>query len=170
MKLERGRPEVCSADDPQRPALEAVYLRDGALEATDSYCIVRVPVMVEEGDLDGPINRLALELARKHTQGKLDCSRENHTVIPGVGGINRPKLEREAPTYEKLAAENRYDPTLKITLDPRLLLGVAEAMGTRYVTIDIPPHEKHAIRITSDSGGEALLMPVQRGNEGRAEP
>jgi hypothetical protein len=146
--------------------LQAVYLRGDYLEATDSYKIVRVAVERDEADEDGPINPEALRLAREHG-GTLDCSRENHTVIPGFGGINRPKLEEEAPTFESLAERSAYEPAVRIALSAEFLLGIAKAFGAQSVILEVPPTTEEtvlqAIRVVpiEPDGSEAYLMPVQ---------
>ena len=168
MRVPDGKPEECAeAPTGDRPALEAVYLRGDFLEATDSYRIVRVRVERDEADEDGPIHPDALRLAREHG-GKLDCSRENHTVIPGFGGINRPTLEtEEAPTFASLAERSIYEPATRIAINARFLLGVAEAFGVESVVLEVPPTQEEAvvqaIRVVpiQPDGSEAYLMPVQ---------
>jgi hypothetical protein len=167
VRLPNGIPEECAqAPGGDQPALQAVYLRGGFLEATDSYRMVRVPVVRDEGDQDGPIHPDALRLARERGR-RLDCSREHHTVIPGFGGINRPTLETDqAPTFESLAESNTYEPMLRIALNAKFLLGIAEAFGVTNVILEVPPTTEYAlaqaIRVvpTQADGCEAFLMPV----------
>ena len=177
MRVPDGRPEECvwvpGVDDVERPALTAVYLRGDFLEATDSYRFVKVAVTREPDDEEGPIHPDALRLAREHGEF-LDCSREHNTPIPGYGAINRPKPDpKEAPTYESLAEKSAYEPTTRIPINARLLLGIAEAFGTDVVILEVPPTTEEMIsralhvvpgdrwtRGDHDDGSEALLMPV----------
>ena len=167
MRVPDGTPEECVQPlGGEQPALQAVYLRGEFLEATDSYRMVRVRVEREENDRDGPINPDALRLARERGRA-LDCSRENHTVIPGFGGINRPKLETDhAPTFETLAERNSYEPTLLVAINAKFLLGIAEAFGTHTVILEVPPTTERALAQaihvvpSEDDGSEAYLMPV----------
>lgn len=163
MRLPRGKPDVCVGEDESRPQLEVVYLRGEYLEVTDSYKFVKVKVERTPDDLDGPIPTLAFELAREHGL-LIDCSRENHVVLPGLGAINRPALQKEVPTYETIKTEVMNPPAQRISVNTKYLRQIAKAFGGgETVTLEIPAEgEVKAMRVLplGEDGTEAVLMPV----------
>lgn len=170
-------PERDGANDvkgvPVPEKLGVVYLRGEFLEATDSYIAARVPVERQTGDVDGPIPLLAFELARRLAVGGAvpQLALGEHVAgLKGKAGVNRPKIDREPPTYEKLGA-NWFDAVrpVRVAIDVRKLVQAAEAIGSNLVTLDVAQDSSVPLLVTpydlgrpgpDYEGAQAFVMPL----------
>ena len=170
MKVPQGTmPEKCASRDKMRTAITEPYLKGGYLWATDSYSLTRIPVEVEDGDVDGFVTADALKMARK-------ASGKNRPAIIGANGsqtvgevtMPRPELGEFPNTEQLIPSDDREE--IVIGLNPKLLLNIAQALGADTVRIRIDadspnmkPYVIEALQGSSLKGDDrmGLLMPVR---------
>lgn len=142
--------KACSGD-ASRPVLHAVYLQkqengQARLLATNGRIAAIVPVVVDESDSAGYISHDALKAARKAAPRSAECFFTANGVCKMPDG---QEFSRPTPgNYPNVDAVIPKDETkFSVSLDPALLLAVAQAIGAeRGVTLEISG-EGRAVRV-----------------------
>lgn len=130
-KIEKVLPK-----DRDNPVLTNPYLdiEAGVVLASNNRCALSIPVEVGADDVSGPVSVDAIKAARK-TDTEIQCQ-EKHIVIPGGVAYHREDFPAYPPISELFVSGE--DAVVSITLDAKLLAGLAEAMGTDTVTLKLP--------------------------------
>lgn len=199
MKLPpKAKPEKCASRDESRPVLTTVNLRvvkpagdvqpatdtspetfepgSGFLEATDSYKLVRVPVELEPGDVDGLISVESLQAARKSDRHNPRLSAgEASADIPGGASYPRP-FGGQFPNVDSLVPAGAWGTksttVWEIGFSAKLLYELAQGLGSDGVRISFQPSpdgtEPNPLRpITvralrdGDPDAVGILMPIR---------
>ena len=166
--------EKAASKDAARPTLNRLYLRitetktgrgrnrrthrQGWLEATDSYKLVRIPVELDEEDVEGFIPIEAVTRARKHRVVEIGAAvgvRVKDVVFDRPGDGTWPDLPKLVEADSS---------TFSIGLNARLLMELAEALGSDDLRLDFTG-SLTPIKVLP-LGGEApqsvgLIMPIR---------
>lgn len=165
-----SKPSKVVSKDGVRPILTYAYVEKGNLWATDSYCLVRLPVKLK----DGLIPRTVLEAAEKQHARFTDQGPEavrvtlkDGTVVEGVA-----KSPGEPPEFKKLLSDAKpKGEVVSFAINAKLLANVAAGLGTDNVRITLPKDELdgnryakpiHVEPMQGSKGGEGLLMPIRQ--------
>ena len=170
MKISKNcKIELVASKDSTRLALINPYLQGSKLIASDGHRLVAIPVEREEGDSDGPIDCSAFKLSRKTSSGeKLSKISENgclkvHTK-DGEITMQRSFKDINFPNWQKvLPAIDRGG--IKISFNAEYLYEIAEALGTKTVTIEVLDATSPIVVKGSNEnyieGSIGVLMPVR---------
>lgn len=140
--------EKVVSKDQSRPVLTRLYLRitgegderQGWLEGTDSYKLLRLPVDIDEDDTEGFIPIDAITTARKLKADTMACNGSVRVV--GADGVtaeyDRPADGQWVNADSLLDVEPAQIDGYrwKIGLSPLLLLDLAMGMGAETVTLE----------------------------------
>jgi hypothetical protein len=167
----KSRIEKVASKDQSRPALASCYLRagtagTGTLEATDSYKFVRVPVVMDEGDVEGFIPVEAFAAARKNRAGYLNCN--GSIEVPG--GPTFPRQDcGQFPDSTRLFPEQPV--AFTVGLNAKLLYELAQGLGTDTVQVSFVqgadgPDPLRPMIVTPANGlgiegADGILMPIR---------
>ena len=162
--------EMVASKDSTRLALNNPYLQGSNLIATDGHRLVAIPVEREDGDSDGPIDSSAFKLARKTSSsekfskisangclkvqtkdGEITMQRKN------LDGYSFPQWQKVLPNPDRGG--------IKIAFNAEYLYEMAEALGTKTVTIEILDANSPIVVKGSNEnyieGSIGVLMPVK---------
>lgn len=184
------KPSKSASTDRTRPILNHGELRqckDGSWELVtcDSYQLARVPLEVKDPDnaftpelTAGPITPEALKAAEK--AGAFTANGTVDPVTPHGSttgqSFTRPSTDQlgQFPNWDQLKPEEPFDgDEFTITLDPKLLLSLAQSLGAKKVItlrVDLKPEKDNArpswqrrpIMCSVDGVDfNGLLMPVR---------
>ena len=134
--------ELIASRDETRHVLCNPYLQGSKLIATDGQRLVAIPVELEEGDSDGPIDCSAFKLSRKTSSGeKLSKISANGClkVQTKDGEITMPRKNLNGysfPQWQKVLP-NPDRGGIKIGLNAKFLYEIAQALGGDRVVIEI---------------------------------
>ena len=161
--------ELVASKDSTRLALNNPYLQGSNLIATDGHRLVAIPVELEEGDSDGPIDCSAFKLARKtsssekfskiNANGSLKVQTKDGEIIMqrSFKDINFPAWQKVLPNSDRGG--------IKIAFNAEYLYEMAEALGTKTVTLEILDSNSPIIVKGSNEnyieGSVGVLMPVK---------
>lgn len=175
------RPEVLCCKDKKFHNLSDPYLNaaEGRLLATNGHALVSLPVETEKNERSRYVGRNLLKVGRALAGKVIDFEIEEDEIKgPGVlwpseqMGRSFPDVAGVMPTFK------RGDKgTITLTLNARLLLQVAIAMGHELVAITAPitrakdGHSGALLVHPVDSAAEelGLLMPIGMGIEKETE-
>ena len=162
--------ELIASRDETRHVLCNPYLQGSKLIATDGQRLVAIPVELEEGDSDGPIDCSAFKLSRKTS------SREEFSKISANGSlkvhtkdgeITMPRKNLDGysfPQWQKVLP-NPDRGGIKIGLNAKFLYEIAQALGGDRVVIEILDANSPIIVKGSHEnyieGAIGVLMPVR---------
>ena len=162
--------ELIASRDETRHVLCNPYLQGSNLIATDGQRLVAIPVELEEGDSDGPIDCSAFKLSRKTSSGeKLSKISANGClkVHTKDGEITMPRKNLEGysfPQWQKVLP-NPDRGGIKIGLNAKFLYEIAQALGGDRVVIEILDATSPIIVKGSHEnyieGSIGVLMPVR---------
>jgi hypothetical protein len=148
--------------------LEEVADGKGLLVCTNGHIVAALEVECEPDDTAGPIPRTALELAQKNP-----CEWNGLVQMPvngdciAVRAPGSPRFPRESdgefPRW-KAVVPLKDETLVRISLNPRLLLDLAKAIGgmndeMQRVTLQIPSERGQPIRVEAKHGYGAI-MPI----------
>ncbi len=168
MKINKNcKIELVASKDKTRLALINPYLQGSKLIATDGHKLVAIPVEREEGDSDGPIDCLAFKLARKTSSEFSKISANGCLKVQTKDGeitMQRSSKEINFPQWQKILP-NTDRRGIKIGLNAEYLYQMAEALGTKKVTIEILDADSPIIVKGANEnyieGSIGVLMPVR---------
>lgn len=161
--------KVCA--DERRPALAQPWLdvASSVLVATNGAALAVVPVDLELTDTDGPIPLLALDAGRRKARkdeirgsaSEISC---NGTAdVPAAHAtFERPNVEEPLPNWHAMLEPPAPKHRLEVTLSPRLLWELAQALGAETgLTLRFYGAEKpiHVRALHHD--GRGLVMPLR---------
>ena len=162
--------ELIASRDETRHVLCNPYLQGSKLIATDGQRLVAIPVELEEGDSDGPIDCSAFKLSRKTSSGeKLSKISANGClkVETKDGEITMPRKNLDGysfPQWQKVLP-NPDRGGIKIGLNAKFLYEIAQALGSDRVVIEILDATSPIIVKGSHEnyieGSIGVLMPVR---------
>ena len=176
MRIAKGaKVEKVASKDRSRPVLAHLFVREGdepgsgTLEATDSYALVRVPVELDEGDTAGFVTSATLTEARKGAVGgevelTVNGSVSYRTKEGGEVSATRPEPGKFPDTAQLFPSELS---TFEVGLNPKLLLGLAEAMGSAdRVKLTFARKSGSSVACDSDPLRPILVEPLTGGVDG----
>jgi hypothetical protein len=173
-------PKVCKPEllvgTPDRPSIAHPYLEiedgKGTLIAVNGRVLVALPVEVGEGDTTGYVSADALakarRLAKRNPEIDLACEKKAHpfpdgwiiprpvpTLTPDQTPLTFPKWRQVVPSKDRPV-------TLRVTLNPRLLMDLALALGSgTSVSLEFEG-VNDPVRVTGATGeGFGVLMPLR---------
>ena len=162
--------ELIASRDETRHVLCNPYLQGSKLIATDGQRLVAIPVELEEGDSDGPIDCSAFKLSRKTSSGeKFSKISANGClkVETKDGEITMPRKNLEGysfPQWQKVLP-NPDRGGIKIGLNAKFLYEIAQALGGDRVVIEILDATSPIVVKGSNEnyieGSIGVLMPVR---------
>ena len=162
--------ELIASRDETRHVLCNPYLQGSKLIATDGQRLVAIPVELEEGDSDGPIDCSAFKLSRKTSSGeKLSKISANGClkVQTKDGEITMPRKDFNGysfPQWQKVLP-NPDRGGIKIGLNAKFLYEIAQALGGDRVVIEIlNATSPIVVKGSGDhyiEGSIGVLMPVR---------
>jgi len=162
--------ELIASRDETRHVLCNPYLQGSKLIATDGQRLVAIPVELEEGDSDGPIDCSAFKLSRKTSSGeKLSKISANGClkVQTKDGEITMPRKDFNGysfPQWQKVLP-NPDRGGIKIGLNAKFLYEIAQALGGDRVVIEILDATSPIVVKGSNEnyieGSIGVLMPVR---------
>lgn len=165
------RIEDVASDDPIRQHVFHPYLdvEQKLLIATNGYSLAAVPVGVDEGDRSGPIPKAAIKSARtrKITSARI---RAKKTLVDVNGGPMYRRGSATFPPWQQVMPSWKEgdERTVTFGIDARLLLSLAQAIGSRrggvVITVRVPDSgsdmtDPVVVRVDSPNGEIGLLMP-----------
>ena len=170
MKINKNcKIELVASSDETRHVLCNPYLQGSNLIATDGQRLVAIPVEREDGDSDGPIDSSAFKLARKTSSSekfskisangclKVQTKDGEITMQRSFKDINFPNWQKVLPGTDRGG--------IKIAFNAEYLYEMAEALGTKTVTIEILDANSPIIVKGSNEnyieGSIGVLMPVR---------
>lgn len=184
MKIEkRYKPELCVGKDSARPNIHHPYFdpKGKCVVATNGHGLVVVPVVESEDGLPGPAmyyHSTAFKNGRKlcganaafEIKGDGKSTLVDGSAFPVVGD------GQEFPPYEKILVnyDQADDDVVRVTLNPKLLLALAQAMGVgptdgvslQFKVTDDGRCAKEPIVVTPDpmevetNKAHGVLMPI----------
>ena len=159
--------ELVASKDSTRFALNNPYLQGSNLIATDGHRLVAIPVEREDGDSDGPIDCSAFKLSRKTSSEFSKISANGCLKVQTKDGeitMQRNFKEINFPNWQKVLP-NSDRGGIKIAFNAEYLYQMAEALGTKTVTIEILDSNSPIIVKGSNEnyieGSIGVLMPVR---------
>ena len=171
MKINKNcKIELVASSDETRHVLCNPYLQGSNLIATDGQRLVAIPVEREDGDSDGPIDCCALKLSRKTLPGeklsKISANgclkvqtKDGEITMPrkNLNGYSFPQWQKVLPGTDRKG--------IKIAFNAEYLYQMAEALGTKTVTIEILDANSPIVVKGSNEnyieGSIGVLMPVK---------
>lgn len=177
MRIPAERIELAVSKDATRPSLMCVNLRiegegderQGWLEASDVYQLVRVPVKVDPEDTPGLFPARALKLARKHRLGNMRVDDAGAHVVTRNGTLTFERVTDAFPDVPSLLVPDS-DVFWEFGINSAVLRKAAKAMGDDTVYLmfvqgpDGKPATTRAIGIDAPRKAEraiGLIMPVR---------
>jgi hypothetical protein len=170
MKLNKNcKIELVASKESTRLALINPYLQGSNLIATDGRKLVAIPVELEDGDSDGPVDCSAFKLARKTVSGEKFSKISANGCLKvqtkdGEITMQRSFKETTFPAWEKVLP----DPDrggIKIGLNAKFLYEMAQALGGDCVVIEILDATSPIVVKGSNEnyieGSIGVLMPVR---------
>ena len=154
--LVEGKPHEAASRDTSRPVLCNVHLQtdpDGSrwLEATDSYCLVRVPVSDADEDEDGMIPAAAVKAATAPRAPGRVAANGHVEAIGKDGAVTRyDRPDGIFPNCRQLIPD--AEPVFEFGVNVDLLVKVAKAIGTSQVRLSFVP--------ARDADGPSNLRPI----------
>ena len=162
---------VC-AQEEERPALRCVYLHEGHLYAADGYIAARIPVTLDETDLDGAIPIEAIRAARE--ANSIVAVGKQVTVTQHECHYDRPEYDRGQEiinTVDKACLSRpgmrpeTHDPI--VSLDVEKLWNLAQAIceHAQYVDLYLGESPRDPIIVTPRGLGcdeQGVIMPAHR--------
>lgn len=188
MRIPEAKPEKAVTKDMTRPVLTRIYLRiservtgrgrsrrvhrEGYLEATDTYKLVRVPVKVNDDDVQGFIPVEALTRARKQKLPEITAA---EGVRVGDVTFDRP-TDGQFPDAPSFIPEDEKI-VFRVGVNAAFLHELADALGSDQVVLEfqgqevrtkggalrgVLPEPRKPIRVSplSESGPVGVLMPI----------
>jgi hypothetical protein len=188
MRIPEAKIEKAVSKDATRPVLTRLYLRiservtgrgrsrrvhrEGHLEATDTYKLVRVPVKIADDDVQGFIPVEALTRARKQKLPEITAA---EGVRVGDVTFDRP-ADGTFPDAPSFIPEDE-NIVFRIGVNAVFLRELAEALGSDQVVLEfqgqevrtkggtlrgVLPEQRKPIRVSplDQSGPVGVLMPV----------
>ena len=161
--------ELVASKDSTRLALNNPYLQGSKLIATDGHRLVAIPVEREDGDSDGPIDCSAFKLSRKTLSGEKFSKINANGCLKvqtkdGEITMQRSFKEINFPNWQKVIPNDDKE-RIKIAFNAEYLYQMAEALGTKTVTIEILDANSAIIVKGSNEnyieGSIGVLMPVR---------
>lgn len=157
------RLEKCLSNECHRPALQSILFEDGHLISTNGQIMAIVPAEDCENDTNGLISSEAIDCIRKQ---KISYFELNGSIKIPLLGADFPRPQNKYPDYKEVFPTQ--DAKISITLDAKLLLDLANALGSKgKIKLDIIGEEK-AIRAYTPEGF-GLIMPCKNGKVGGEE-
>lgn len=163
------RPELCCSNDPTQQILHNVMLKDDLIIATDGRRYIQIPVALEEGDVDGVIPSAVIAEARTQAEGSNELSVMSNGKLKFTSKFGPIEIENPASKVGKYPNTGQVTTRASnrkrhyIALNARLLMGIAEAIGSEEVTISFD-NERSAITVepkdSKKSVVHGILMPV----------
>jgi len=158
--------ERAASADPARPGIFDPWLQESNLYATDSYVGVRIPVALDDDDVDGPVPAASLKAARKVrlTDLRRVFLKDGAAAVESPDGTSSYPRNHDVtpPNLDQLVPENPEGTTVGINID--LLYKAARALGSRDVRLTIPEgSSKPVILVPIDRSDSriALVMPIK---------
>jgi hypothetical protein len=169
----RLKPHACVSKDETRPPINAGAQivcgpdNETALVATDGHTLSIVPCRVSDRGLLGAIIPAeVLDAARRVAKkGKLadatvEVERDSFRLSDGRA-FPRPRIEGAFPPCADRVPAPRPE-ALRVCVDVRLLVRVAEALGDPYVMLTLGESDTDPIRVeVRESTGVAVVMPAK---------
>lgn len=176
IRIPDSKIEKAVAKDGVRTYLNAPYFTGEGIVATNGHILAYVPVIHDNGDIEGHIPLDAFKQARKAKSLEVDHTGSGHWLAAGVSFQN-PELGKY-PDWQQVAARplkvvgKPSAEVVAITLDARLLWDLAQALSNDprqpivRLTFDHndPDYEKAAIHVQAaktDAGAYGLIMPCK---------
>ena len=143
--------EAIVSTDKERPVISEPFLdlsdkERPVLISTNGAAIAVVPVQVDDGDTQGPVNKCAFKVGRKHPYAKKTgilfvglnvsghCTLSDFSTMQRNGnfpeGGNFPEWRNGIPKLDS------HKKTVTIRLDSELLANLARSMGTKGVKLE----------------------------------
>jgi DNA polymerase III sliding clamp (beta) subunit (PCNA family) len=169
--------EAVASTDASRPVLHAPYLEvkdgRGTLVATNGRSLVALPVEVTEHDVDGWVSIPAIVAGRKWA-GKRDTVEiacNGSCTLPDGVSFPRPLatpadapadyIPSRFPNWRQVVPDKDRKTVLKVSFNPTLLMGLANALGSgEQITLEFED-ELNTIRVTGKGEGFGVLMPMR---------
>lgn len=165
--------KACAASDTSRPALQSICFDGKQLIASNGKMLVVAEVADADQDKQGLIPTSIFAIAKPLDKGmdsihlEMDDNNIRIDLSAGVTSFGR-STEATYPSTEEFqqqAKEAIASPVFKVGIDARLLLRLAEAMGSEYVYLhfsDVTTGSQKPIAVTGDEEGViGLIMPVK---------
>ena len=114
-----------------------LYVEEGShgyLLASTGQNAVKIPVLLSEGDLPGPVPVEALKELRKVKDGELLCN-EQYCILPNGAAWPRPQFS-QYPPIESLLVDSGQS-VMEISLNAKALYEIAQAQGCEVVKLKI---------------------------------
>lgn len=177
-------PKVCKIEavastDASRPVLHSPYLEvadgHGTLVATNGFALVALPVEVTEHDVSGWVSIPALVAARKFAKRSDTAEVSCNVACTGWDGVSYPRphatpanapadhIPSRFPNWRQVVPDKDRQTLLRVSLNPALLMDIAQALGAgEGVTLEFVD-ELDSIRVTGCGGkaGFGILMPMR---------
>jgi hypothetical protein len=164
--------EVCTSKDELKPALNHVMFTGRHLVATDGHILAWIPVKADEGDTQGKIQPEVFKEARKADKKSNFCTMSVNGNIKLSNGtqIERTKEDAQFPNIK--AVIPRHNTGTRVAFDVRLLVRLADALGTDHLELILPDQKEvtRAILVYPNDGqtgrcrrteGMGVLMPIR---------
>lgn len=173
MKATTGAIWEAASSDDSRPVLNHVQFDAvaGTLMATNSYIAASVPCEVEEGDESGLIPAVAL----KEAKGRSLAIRDGRATLKLSDGTRTWDLLTDGQFPDMASIFEKYELIeFPFGVNPELMLSCARALGCggkSYAPLVLHPSSPlKGIRVTSQRGGDGILMPVRLEHQGVFQP
>jgi hypothetical protein len=178
MKLPKNcKIEAVASTDPTREVLTAPYLEvkkgSGTLIATNGRALVALPVEVSEEDTEGWVAIPALVAARKFARKGTDAEVTCNGACAAMDGVAYPRpftkpanpgpdyIAKRFPNWRMVVPDEGRRLVLRVSLDPTLLMAMANALGSgEQITLEFED-ELAPIRVTGKGEGFGVLMPMR---------
>ena len=159
--------------------------RDGkfVVTATNGRVLVVVPVQMEEKDTPGRVTREALALSRLKKNWPKDDTKgfvcqiglNGHQELKNGWKLPRPGDEMgHFPDIEVVIPKKGTTRDFVFSIDPKLLLDLAQAMGSKLVTLRVNMEAQDGILVEPSDGIRSdaigVIMPVNCEKFGINEP
>ena len=179
MKLHKScKVEQVTSDDATRYAITESYLsiKDGAgtLVSTNGTAMAILPVMLDDGDVQGYVSGAAIKAARKCDKRSDVCTVYLNGCAKLTDGSTMPRdgeaKDAQYPNWSQVVPSGE-EHTMEIAFDAKMLWELAQAMGTQGVKLRIkssevaflvspmPAGSFGAIKPACDSA-KGILMPI----------
>lgn len=158
----RAKPWLCAAKQVGGYGIPEPWLAGDELRATDGRMAVRIPVLREADDVDGPVTAEAMKSAAKCAVRSGTATIRCNGALEVQNGPTFPRPSKDDWRYPDVAAaEPDGEPAYTVTLDPYMLAKIAEAMGAKWVTLEL--RDEQAIRVLPVGGvpdAHGLMGPI----------
>lgn len=146
--------------DAMRPAMQNISFENGYLIATNGLILAIAPANDYEEDTNGLISKEAYEIARKSSTGLVKLNGNIELPIEGQT-FKRPE-HKFTCVYDVIPTAK---PVISIALDAKLLLDLANSLGSKgKIKLDIIGEEKPIRAYTPEGFG--IIMPCKNGKAG----